>query len=184
MTMSGRVTNIDQLAINKRDKVCHYFASSKKLGGGSPGAPSITPSLSQSRSEDEDSCEHELKTASSGRDHDIEPIAIEFSGKSTVEPVTGIEYPQCLNEYKQFIGCGVRTKYLFFHAYAVGVYLNIEHSLLKSIKTDCDIDKVLLNPNYPRVLRLVLNRDVTSNQYIGATFDALLPLMRAKDLDK
>ena len=60
-----------------------------------------------------------IRTSSSKRDHDVEPISISFSGESTVEPVTGIEYPASLNEFTYLLGCGVRTKYLFFHAYTV-----------------------------------------------------------------
>jgi hypothetical protein len=59
------------------------------------------------------------RTSSSKRDHDVEPISISFSGESTIEPVTGIEYPASLNEFTYLLGCGVRTKYLFFHAYTV-----------------------------------------------------------------
>jgi hypothetical protein len=62
--------------------------------------------------------------------------------------------------------------------------VDVEPSILNNIKTEDDVDKLLLNPNVPRVFRLVMNRNVTSSQYIGATFEALLPLMRGKDLDK
>ena len=62
--------------------------------------------------------------------------------------------------------------------------MDVQPSILINIKTDDDVDKLLLNPDIPRVFRLVMNRNVTSSQYIGATFEALLPLMRGKELDK
>jgi hypothetical protein len=141
--------------------------------------PDVTPEIS--RSESEDTCDIEVKKRG---DHDIEPIDIIYTGEpGTVEPTTGIAFPASLNGY-EFIGCGVRTKYLFFHAYAIGVYFDVEPTVLQNIKTDEDISDFLLDPKYPRVFRLVLNRDVTSNQYTNATFEALAPRMRGKDMDK
>jgi len=116
---------------------------------------------------------------------EIDPIAIVFQDNhpsEMVEPTTGILYPGALNASYQLMGCGVRTKYLVIHAYAVGLYL--DSSCLKNLQTDQDVQQVLLDPKYPKIFRLVLNRNVTSAQYLGASMDALTPLMRGRDLDK
>lgn len=152
----------------------------------------LAPNLTQSAS---DESSHEDATSSDGsivgkRDHDIQPIDIVFTGtrknEVVVEPVTGISYPETLNGF-MFIGCGVRTKYLVFHAYTVGVYLDMA-AATASQRNNANrgdwINQILLDPNIPRIFRLVLNRNVTSAQYIGATFDALTPLMRGQHLEK
>ncbi|CAB9512543.1 isomerase [Seminavis robusta] len=143
-------------------------------------SPDITPDLSRSESGDEG--EHNVGLQ---RDHDIEPIEIVYTTdeSETIEPVSGIHFAGGMNQYK-FIGCGVRTKYLVFHAYAVGLYLDMESVDMAKMKTSDDIDDVLLNPHYARVFRLVMNRNVTSSQYMGAIYDALTPLMRGQDMDK
>lgn len=116
----------------------------------------------------------------------ITTFTFEFKGNINFvqEPTTKISYPEYINNMK-FIGCGVRTKYFFIHAYAVGVYFKSSDLQRKSIiKTDQDMEQFLLNPQYSRLFRIVLNREVSSKLYIGATMDALQPLMRGKDLDK
>lgn len=141
----------------------------------------LIPAITQSESDD--TYEQQIEISNENADHDVKPIDIHFTGKVAREPVTGIEYPAELNGYK-FIGCGVRTKYMIVHAYATGVYLKVEPSVLENIRTEKDMCKLLIDPSHPRVFRIVLNRDVTSAQYIGAIFDALTPLMKGDDMDK
>jgi hypothetical protein len=138
----------------------------------------LTPDLSSTDS-DESHDNPDFK-----RGHNIQPIGIAYSGKpGIIEPITGVAYPTGLNQYK-LIGCGVRTKYLVVHAYAVGLYLDVEPSVWEKVKTDEDIQDLLLNPDNSKVFRIVMNRSVTSSQYIGAIYDALTPLMRGQDMEK
>lgn len=162
-----------------------------------------TPNLTQSDSEEStsdngasDNTKNKTRDDSiegGKRDREIPPLEIKFTGTGprdvTVEPVTRISYPAALNGYT-LMGCGVRTKYLIIHAYTVGLYLDMS-AVTKIAAKNCSpiseedwMNQILLDPNIPRIFRLVLNRNVTSAQYIGATLDALTPLMRGQDLDK
>lgn len=146
-------------------------------GTASPSS-NLTHDLSQSDSDES----HDVPELKPGRD--IQAIAIVYTGKpGIIEPTTGVAYPTGLNQYK-LIGCGVRTKYMVVHAYAVGLYLDVEPSVWEKVKTEEDIQDLLLNPDHPKVFRIVMNRNVTSSQYIGAIYDALTPLMRGQDMDK
>ena len=152
-------------------------------------AHNLTQSASEESTGNEDAILSDGST-SGKRDHDIQPMDIVFTGTSNdevvVEPVTGISYPETLNGFL-FIGCGVRTMYWVFHAYTIGLYLDmaaVTASQRNSAKSGDWMKQVLLDPNIPRIFRLVMNRNVTSAQYIGATFDALTPLMRGQHLDK
>ena len=139
-----------------------------------PRSLSETPSVSRSSSE-EGSQDPDVEAR---RDHDVEPMSIVYSNEDgATEPTTGIIYPAELNEFK-FIGCGVRTKYYVFHAYTVGLYLGVD------IKPEDSIGDLLLDPKHPKIFRLVMNRNVTSSQYMGAIYDVLTPLMRGQDMDK
>ena len=146
-------------------------------GSTSPSSD-LTPDLSQSDS-DESSADLRGK-----RGREIKPIDIVYTGKpGVVEPITGVAYPTGLNQYR-LIGCGVRTKYMIVHAYAIGLYLDVDTAILDDVKNAEDIQEMLLNPEYSKVFRIVMNRNVTSSQYMGAIYDALTPLMRGRDMDK
>jgi len=150
--------------------------------------------LSTTESASEGSTSSNGESTRRKRDHDIQPMKIVFGGttSSIKEPIMGIAYPATLNGYS-LVGCGVRTKYFVFHAYAVGFYLDLKTARFVHPPPPLDsaidvqdkwITRILLDPSVPRIFRLVMNRNITSAQYISATFEVLTPLMKGKDLDK
>jgi len=101
----------------------------------------------------------------------------------TKEPSTGILFPHLCNGM-QFVGCGVRVKYGFVKVYAVGTYMDsIAMSAIKSQGPQA-ISEALLNPAYPRTLRIVMNRSLSIDKYTAAIVEALEPRMDGEDLDK
>lgn len=98
------------------------------------------------------------------------------------EPTTGILFPHLCNGMT-FVGCGVRIKYGFVKVYAVGTYVDpIAMSGVKSSYTE--IDKALLNPAFPRTIRIVMNRSLSIEKYTAAIVEALEPRMNGVDLEK
>lgn len=101
----------------------------------------------------------------------------------TKEAGTGILFPHLCNGM-QFVGCGVRVKYGFIKVYAVGTYMDpIAMSAVKS-RGPKAISEALLNPMYPRTIRIVMNRSLSIDKYAGAIVEALEPRMNGEDLDK
>lgn len=101
----------------------------------------------------------------------------------TKEPSTGILFPQLCNGLT-FVGCGVRVKYGFVKVYAVGTYMDpIAMSAVKKQGKDA-IEKALLDPTYPRTIRIVMNRGLSIDKYTAAIVEALEPRMNGQDLDK
>jgi len=47
-----------------------------------------------------------------------------------------------------------------------------------------EIEKALLDPQYPRTLRIVMNRGLSIEKYCAAIVEALEPRMNGQDLDK
>ena len=45
------------------------------------------------------------------------------------------------------------------------------------------IQKALLDPNYPRTIRIVMNRNLSIDKYTAAIIEALEPRMKGQDLD-
>lgn len=104
-------------------------------------------------------------------------------GKITKEPATGIMFPQLCNGMT-FVGCGVRVKWGFIKVYAVGTYIDpIAMSAVKN-RGDAEITKALLDPNYPRTIRIVLARNLSAKKFTDAIVEALEPRMKGLDLDK
>lgn len=101
----------------------------------------------------------------------------------TKEPSTGILFPHLCNGM-QFVGCGVRVKYGFVKVYAVGTYM--DPIAMSAIKTQGSkaISQALLNPAYPRTIRIVMNRSLSIDKYTAAIVEALQPRMNGQDLDK
>lgn len=99
------------------------------------------------------------------------------------EPSSGILFPQLCNGM-QFVGCGVRVKYGFVKVYAVGTYM--DPIAMAAIKTHGPkaISAALLNPQYPRTIRIVMNRSLSMDKYTAAIVEALEPRMNGQDLDK
>jgi hypothetical protein len=99
----------------------------------------------------------------------------------TKEKATGILFPQLCNGYT-LVGCGVRVKYGFIKVYAVGTY--VDPTAMIAIKSQSKevIEKALLNPMYPRTIRIVMNRGLSINKYTAAIVEALEPRMKGEDL--
>lgn len=82
-----------------------------------------------------------------------------------------------------FAGCGVRVKWGFVKVYAVGTYLDpLAMSMVKS-QGEAEVKKALLDPKYPRTIRIVMNRNLSIEKYTGAIIEALEPRMKGQDLD-
>lgn len=101
----------------------------------------------------------------------------------TKEKATGILFPGLCNGLR-FVGCGVRVKYGFVKVYAVGTYVDpIAMSAVKK-QDDTAISKALLDPNYPRTIRIVMNRGLSIEKYTAAIIEALEPRMNGEDTEK
>jgi hypothetical protein len=101
----------------------------------------------------------------------------------TKEPATGIPFPKLCNGLT-FVGCGVRVKYGFVKVYAVGTYVDpIAMDAVKKQGTEA-IKKALLDPMYPRTIRIVMNRSISIDKFTTAIIEALSPRMNGEDLDK
>lgn len=100
----------------------------------------------------------------------------------TAEPSTGILFPGLCNGMA-FVGCGVRVKYAFVKVYAVGTYVDpLAMSAVKS-RGSAEIEKALLDPNYPRTIRIVMNRDLSIDKYTAAIIEAIEPRLHGEDLN-
>jgi hypothetical protein len=99
------------------------------------------------------------------------------------EKATGILFPQLCNGM-QYVGSGVRVKYGFVKVYAVGTY--VDPTAMAAIKNsgEPEISKALLNPMYPRTIRIVMNRGLSIEKYNAAIVEALEPRMKGQDLEK
>lgn len=101
---------------------------------------------------------------------------------ATKESSTGILFPNLCNAMT-FAGCGVRVKYGFVKVYAVGTYVDpIAMSGVKS--SAAEIQRALLDPTFPRTIRIVMNRSLSIEKYTAAIVEALEPRMKDQDLDK
>mmetsp|Transcript_1116 Transcript_1116/g.1613 ORF Transcript_1116/g.1613 Transcript_1116/m.1613 type:complete len:274 (+) Transcript_1116:89-910(+) len=99
----------------------------------------------------------------------------------TKEPGTGILFPRLCNGLT-FVGCGVRIKYGFIKIYAVGTYMDpIAMSAIKKESPEA-IGEALLDPMYPRTIRIVMNRGLSSEKFSKALAESLVPRMNGKDL--
>ena len=104
------------------------------------------------------------------------------AGTPVKESATGILFPPLCNGY-YLAGTGVRVKWGLIKVYAVGTY--IDPLAMSAIKTnDKAIEQALLDPNYPRTIRIVMNRALSIDKYTSAIVEALTPRMNGEDLDK
>lgn len=83
----------------------------------------------------------------------------------------------------QFVGCGVRVKWGFVKVYAVGTYM--DPIAMAAVKKEGDkaVEKALLDPMYPRTIRIVMNRSLSIDKYTAAIVEALEPRMNGEDLE-
>lgn len=101
-------------------------------------------------------------------------------GKPVEEKATGILFPTLCNGYS-LAGTGVRIKYGFVKVYAVGSYF--EPKNFKGLTPDA-IEKALLDPMYPRTIRIVMARSLSIQKFTDALNESLKPRMNGQDLDK
>lgn len=119
---------------------------------------------------------------------------LNISSVLTKEPETGILFQPVL-ESKHLFGVGVRKKYQVFNVYALGFYANpddfhfdldqdqdqgIRDNSTANVKEEKQA--ALLDPHKHRILRIVMNRQLTMDAVISALMDALEPRMNGKDL--
>ncbi|KAL3760434.1 hypothetical protein ACHAWU_005969 [Discostella pseudostelligera] len=98
------------------------------------------------------------------------------------EPATGILFPRLCNGMT-LVGCGVRVKWGFVKVYAVGTYVDpLAMSMIKS-QGEAEVKKALLDPSYPRTIRIVMNRDLSIDKYTSAIIEALEPRMHGEQLE-
>jgi hypothetical protein len=99
------------------------------------------------------------------------------------EAATGILFPPLCNGYT-LVGTGVRVKYGLIKVYAVGTYADT--LALSAVKTASPqaIEAALLDPNYPRTIRIVMNRALGIDKYTAAIVEAIEPRMLGRDLEK
>lgn len=103
------------------------------------------------------------------------------SGPVIKEQATGIMFPGLINGMK-LVGTGVRIKFVFAKVYAVGTYMDpVAMAAIKSRPKE-EIEQALLNPTYPRVIRIVLYRNLTSKQFTDAVVESLEPRMHNQDM--
>lgn len=106
------------------------------------------------------------------------------TGTPIKEVSTGILFPQVCNGF-DFAGCGVRVKWGLIKVYAVGTYLDrIAMSAVKNSKDRAIMEQALLNPDYPRTIRIVMARDLSVQKFTSAMIEALKPRMNGQDLEK
>jgi hypothetical protein len=105
------------------------------------------------------------------------------AGTPVQENATGILFPQLCNGY-YIAGCGVRVKYGFVKVYAVGSYFDpLAMSAVKKGSRE-SMEQALLDPTYPRTIRIVMNRGLSIEKYTSAIVEALEPRMKGQDLEK
>lgn len=99
------------------------------------------------------------------------------------ESSTGILFPKQCNGF-MLAGTGVRVKYGFVKVYAVGTYLDpLAMSGIKNQPKE-EVQKALLNPMYPRTIRIVMARGLSIQKFTDALNESLKPRMKGEDLDK
>lgn len=74
------------------------------------------------------------------------------------------------------------TSFIRMQVYAVGTYMDpLAMSMVKS-QGEAEVKKALLDPSYPRTLRIVMNRNLSIDKYTAAIIEALEPRMNGEDL--
>jgi len=103
-------------------------------------------------------------------------------GKITSEPTTKIKFPGMFNGMT-LAGVGVRIKYVFVSVYAVGAYFDPIAMMAIKNGNQTEIEKALLNPTYPRTIRIVMNRGLSMDKFINAIVEAIEPRLKGENLD-
>jgi len=103
-------------------------------------------------------------------------------GKITNEPATKIAFPFLCNAMT-LAGVGVRVKYVFVNVYAVGAYFDPIAMMAVKKGSQDDIEKALVDPTYPRTIRIVMNRGLSVDKFISAIVEVIEPRLNGKDLN-
>jgi len=104
-------------------------------------------------------------------------------GTPTKEKSTGILFPSLCNGLS-LVGTGVRIKYVFVKVYAVGTYMDpIAMAAVKKGSKE-DIERALLDPTYPRTIRIVMNRALAVEKFTAGIVESLEPRMKGQELEK
>jgi hypothetical protein len=103
-------------------------------------------------------------------------------GKITNEPATKIAFPALCNAMS-LAGVGVRVKYVFVNVYAVGAYFDPIAMMAVKKGSQADIEKALVDPTYPRTIRIVMNRGLSVDKFIAAMNEAIEPRLNGKNLE-
>ena len=104
------------------------------------------------------------------------------AGTPTKEAQTGILFPPLCNGMS-LVGVGVRIKYVFVKVYAVGTYMDPVAMMAVKKGSKADIEKALLDPTYPRTLRIVMNRGLSIDKYTAAIVESIEPRMGGRELE-
>lgn len=103
-------------------------------------------------------------------------------GTPTQEPATGILFPKLCNGFT-LAGVGHRVKYVFVKVYAVATYL--DPIAMSAVRSDpAALEKALLDPSYPRTMRIVMARGLSAAKFTAGIVESLEPRMKGMDLDK
>lgn len=100
----------------------------------------------------------------------------------TKEPETGLSFPALCNGMG-LAGVGVRVKYVFVKVYAVGTYMDPVAMMAVKKGSPDDIEKALLDPTYPRTVRIVMNRGLSIEKYTAAIVEAIEPRLKGQELE-
>lgn len=103
-------------------------------------------------------------------------------GTPTKEPQTGILFPPLCNGMN-LVGVGVRIKYVFVKVYAVGTYMDPVAMMAIKKGSKADMQKALLDPTYPRTLRIVMNRGLSIDKYTAAIVESIEPRLKGQELE-
>mmetsp|Transcript_11893 Transcript_11893/g.13469 ORF Transcript_11893/g.13469 Transcript_11893/m.13469 type:complete len:266 (+) Transcript_11893:57-854(+) len=103
-------------------------------------------------------------------------------GKISNEPTTNIPFPALCNGMS-LGGVGVRIKYVFVKVYAVGAYFDPIAMMSVKKGNQNDIERALINPTYPRTIRIVMNRALSVDKFIDAIVEAVEPRLKGKNLE-
>jgi hypothetical protein len=103
-------------------------------------------------------------------------------GMPTKEPTTGIQFPFMCNAMS-LVGVGVRIKYVFVKVYAVGTYMDPIAMMAVKQRGAEAIETALLDPTYPRTIRIVMNRGLSIDKYTAAIVESIEPRMNGKELE-
>ena len=115
------------------------------------------------------------------------PVIDSVGGIQTAPPVkeakTGILFPVLCNGYL-LAGTGVRVKWGLIQVYAVGTYLDpLSLAAVKNSGTAA-VEQALLDPTYPRTIRIVMARGLSMQKFTDSIAEALEPRMKGQDLEK